>query len=62
LGLTHFNEHRIAKLIFQVHKSIDSTLLLARLFVDGTIADRQRWQEQRVYEDDWFMQRLGIPF
>lgn len=62
MGITHFSGERIAKLLFLVRKSIDPTLILARLFTDGSVADRERWARERVHSDDWFMERFAIPF
>ena len=62
MGVIHFSEERMAKLLFLVRKSIDPTLLVARLMVDGSVMDRERLARERVRDDGWFFERFGIPF
>ena len=60
MALTHFNEERIARCLYRISRRIDPTRLIAHAICDGTTEDRRRWQERRIYSDDWFMRRFSI--
>ncbi len=62
MTLTHFNEERIARVIDLVKPHSFFNGIMARLLTGGTLEQRQRFLGQRLYDDNWFMERFNIPF
>ncbi|OPZ74675.1 MAG: putative glycosyl transferase [Firmicutes bacterium ADurb.Bin456] len=58
MAYSHFKEERIAK----VQRQVSPGSLVKRVLDGGVLEQRERYFNQRKYDDDWFMNRFGIPF
>lgn len=58
MAYSHFKEERIAKIQHQ----ISSGRIVRRVLGGGALKQRERYFNQRKYDDDWFMRRFGVPF
>lgn len=61
MAYSHFNDVRIAqtkKLIFHSN----AALIEQDVLKHGAVAQRMRYLAKRKLDDDWYMQKFGIPF
>ncbi|WAA13132.1 glycosyltransferase family 2 protein [Fervidibacillus halotolerans] len=61
MAYSHFNEKRIEKCKKQIkHSNPDQ--IIRELLKSDVLEQRKRYFEKRTYDDDWFMNKFGIPF
>lgn len=63
MAVSHFNSKRVAKMMNIYRNVPDLPEIIAEIFLDGdTLAQRNKYMQKRVRDDDWFMDKFTIPF
>lgn len=61
MAYSHFNEERIQK-CKQLIKNADVDQVESLVLQSNALRQRQTYMKRRIYNDNWFMQKFGIPF
>lgn len=60
--ISHFNHHRIHKVLMPMHEYSNFEKIKERLLTSDTYKQRIDYFNRRVHDDDWFFNKFNIPF
>jgi len=62
MALLHFSAERVEKVIQLIRTQPGTERVLARSFFSDVMEKRKLYRKLRLYNDDWYFRKFGIPF